>query len=114
MDEKLSKALEFGNYSATLDNQKRMLHEKFVTDTLYFVSGGQFTINKELINYCQTLVSNDQSTVILLDDNGIPIEISDVQEFQTEILDKHFTALNELYTEYKKLEKSRSVDGLVE
>lgn len=113
MDEKLSKALEFGNYSATLDNQKRMLHEKFVTDTLYFVSGGQFTINKELINYCQTLVSNDQSTVILLDDNNTPIEITDIKDFQSEIFDKYFTSLNELYTEYKKLEKSRTVDGLI-
>ena len=29
MDEKLSKALDFGNFSTTLDNQRRMLKEKF-------------------------------------------------------------------------------------
>lgn len=114
MDEKLSKALEFGNYSATLDNQKRMLQEKFVADTIYFVSGGQFTITKELINYCQTLVTNDQTSVILIDDNNIPIDIESIEDFRSEIFDKYFVALNEYHTAYKKIEKSRSVNGLVE
>jgi hypothetical protein len=113
MDEKLQKALEFGNYSITLDNQKRMLHEKFVTDTLYFHAGGQFTINKELINYVYMLNETGQESTVLIDDNNIPVEIS-VAEFYANITDKFFTASNEYHTEYKKLQKSRSVDGLVE
>ena len=114
MDEKLSKALEFANYSRTLENQRRMLREKFVADTVYFTNGGQFTITKELINYCQTLIDNGQSSFIFIDDNDIPIEIEYVDDFREEILNKYFVALNEYHTEYKKLEASRSVDGLVE
>ena len=68
MDEKLSKALEFGNYSATLNNQRRVLKEKFVTESIYFFQGGQFTINKELINYVYTLKSTEQDSFVLIDD----------------------------------------------
>jgi hypothetical protein len=113
MDEKLQKALEFGNYSATLENQKRMLQEKFVTDTIYFHKGGQFTINKELLNYVYMLMSTDQETTVLIDDNNIPVEVN-VNEFYSNIADKYFTASNEYHAEYTKLQKSRSVDGLVE
>lgn len=113
MDEKLQKALEFGNYTATLDNQKRMLQEKFVTDTIYFYSGGQFTINKELINFVYMLQQTEQDTSIIIDDNSIPVEI-DVNDFLANITDKYFTASNNYHTEFKKLTKSRSVDGLTE
>lgn len=112
MDEKLSKALEFGNYTATLENQKRMLQEKFVTDTIHFYAGGQFTLTKELINFVYMLQQTGQETSVFVDDNNIPIEIQ-VNEFLEDITDKYFTASNEYYTEYKKLQKSRSVDGLV-
>jgi hypothetical protein len=113
MDDKLQKALEFGNYSITLENQKRMLHEKFVTDTIYFHAGGQFTINKELLNYVHMLTETGQETTVLVDDNNIPVEV-EVNDFYANIADKFFTASNEYYTAYKKLQKSRSVDGLVE
>ena len=114
MDEKLSKALEFGNYSTTLSNQRRMLKEKFVTETIYFFQSAQFTINKELINYCQTLIDNGQTSFILIDDNDIPIQIEYIDDFREEILNKYFVALNNYHIEYSKLEKSRTVDGLVE
>ena len=68
MDEKLSKALEFGNYSTTLNNQRRMLKEKFATESMYFFAGGQFTITKELINYVYTLKSTEQDSFVLIDD----------------------------------------------
>lgn len=114
MDEKLSKALEFGNYSATLDNQRRMLQEKFVTESMYFFQGGQFTISKELINYVYTLKSTDQDSSVLVDDTNTPILINDIPDFYDNITNKYYIALNNYYTEYKKLETSRTVDGLVE
>ena len=114
MDEKLSKALEFGNYSTTLANQKRMLHEKFTTNSVYFVFGGQFTITRELITYCEVLINHDQTSSVLIDDNDVPIKISDLEDFLSNILDKYFTALNEYHAEYEKLSSHRSVSGLVE
>ena len=34
MDRRLEKALEFGNYMATLNNQKRLLKEKFLDQSV--------------------------------------------------------------------------------
>ena len=113
MDERLSKALEFGNYSTTLENQKRMLHEKFITDTLHFFNGGQFSITKELINYVFVLQSTGQDTTVIVDDNNIPIQIENVEQFYSNIADKFFTATNEYHIQYEKLQSARSVDGLV-
>ncbi len=114
MDEKLSKALEFGNYSTTLNNQRRMLKEKFTTESMYFVKGGQFTITKELINYVYTLNSTEQDSFVLIDDTDTPILIDDISDFYNNITDKYYVALNNYHKDYSKLEKSRSVDGLVE
>ncbi len=114
MDEKLSKALEFGNYSATLNNQRRMLKEKFATESMYFFAGGQFTITKELINYVYTLTSTEQDSFVLIDDTDTPILIEDISDFYNNITDKYYVALNNYHKDYSKLEKSRSVDGLVE
>ena len=114
MDEKLSKALEFGNYSTTLNNQRRMLKEKFTTESMYFVKGGQFTITKELINYVYTLNSTEQDSFVLIDDTDTPILIEDISDFYNNITDKYYVALNNYHKDYSKLEKSRSVDGLVE
>ena len=51
MDERLEKALEFSNYMLTLNNQKRLLTEKYQEELLYFYNGCQFTVTKELINF---------------------------------------------------------------
>ena len=39
MDERLEKALDFGNYSVTLNNQKRLLKEKFYDDCIMYQNG---------------------------------------------------------------------------
>ena len=51
MDERLSKALDFSNYMVTLNNQKRLLAEKYQENLLHFYNGCQFTASKELINF---------------------------------------------------------------
>ena len=35
MDERLQKALEFGNYTVTLNNQKKLLKEKFIDQCVF-------------------------------------------------------------------------------
>ena len=114
MDEKLQKELDFANFSTTLNNQKKMAKERFAEQTIYFTKGGQFTITKELINYCQTLVDNGQTSFILIDDNDVPIEIEYIDDFREEILNKYFNALNEYLAEYKKITSQRSIPDIVD
>lgn len=113
MDERLSKALEFANYSVTLANQRRALKEKYLADIIHYHNGGRFAVTKELINFVKLQVDtgNDMG-VVLIDDNDVPVEIADMNEFFDTILNKYFAASNEYHTEYQKLKKTRTVEGL--
>lgn len=115
MDERLSKALEFANYSVTLANQRRALKEKYLADVIHYHNGGCFAITKELINFVKLQIdTGNDSGVVLIDDNDIPVEIANMDEFFDTILNKYFTASNEYYTEYQKLRKNRTVEGLTQ
>jgi len=114
MDERLKKALDFSNYMVTFNNQKRALAEKYNQDLLYYHLGAQFTVTKELINFCSTLLSTENTEVVLVDDNNIPTQITDLESFHSNILDVYFTASNEYYNEYVNLKKKRSVAKLAE
>lgn len=115
MDERLQKALEFSNYMVTLNNQKRVLKERFREQTVFYYQGGQFTVTKDLMTFVGMLVEqgNDED-IVLVDDNETPIMVKDLGEFQAEILNTYFTAANEYHAGYENLRKNRSVEKLVE
>jgi len=113
MDERLKKALEFSNYMVTLNNQKRMLTEKYYQSLIHYYKGGQFSVNQGLISFCQTLSNNDQDEVVLIDDNNTPILIDNLENFMTDILDVYFTSSNEYLNEFNKLKTSRTVEKLI-
>jgi hypothetical protein len=114
MDERLEKALDFSNFMVTLNNQKRALKEKFLSDCVHYHNGGSFFVTKELINFCKTLIdSGNDEDVILIDDNDLPIEIADMEEFFEKILAIYFSASNAYFSEYQKIKSSRSVEKII-
>ena len=114
MDERLKKALDISNYMVTLNNQKRMLKEKYYENLVYYHNGGQFTVTKELVSFCFALQTAGQEVTILIDDNDIPIEIVDLESFLSEVTSKYFESANEFLAEYNKLKTSRSVESIME
>lgn len=115
MDERLEKALDFSNYMVTLNNQRRALKEKFLASLVYFYNGGSFTVTKELINFVKTLVDTGNDTdVVLIDDNDIPVSVKDLNDFLSSIMNIYFTAANEYYTEYQTLRKNRTIEGMTQ
>jgi hypothetical protein len=115
MDERLKKALDFSNYMVTLNNQKRVLKERYREQTVYYHLGGQFTVTKDLITFVNMLVDRGNiEDIVLVDDNETPIMIGDLEEFLSELMDTYFTAANEYHAEYEKLRKNRSVEKLIE
>jgi hypothetical protein len=115
MDERLSKALEFSNYMVTLNNQKRVLKEKYYQSAVHYFNGGQFSVTKELITFVNMLITKgNDSDIVLLDDNDTPIKIEDLIKFFDDILDIYFTATNEYQTEYEKIRTKRTIPGLVD
>ena len=112
MDEKLKAALDFSNYMITLTNQKRIIFEKYQNDLLYFFNGGQFTVSQQLISFCQSLIQLNQTEVVIIDDNQIPVEIENLQDFTQKILNVYFSATNSYLSEYTLLKNKRSVESI--
>lgn len=113
MDERLQKALDHSNYMVTLNNQKRLLKEQYQENLVYYFNGGQFTITQQLISFCQSLISMDQDSVILIDDNELPISVDNISTFTKEILSKYFECSNRYLIEYNNLKKNRSVESIM-
>lgn len=114
MDERLEQALEVSNYMVTLNNSKRFLEEAYKQDIIYYFNGGQFTVNKELICFCQVMVDREQESIVLLDDNNRPFEIEVLDEFLQNILNIYFNASNTYLTNFNKLVKHRSIKSMVD
>jgi hypothetical protein len=114
MDPRLEKALEFSNYMTTLSNQRRLLHEKYLENSVHYLNGGKFTVNKELINFCNMLVSRSQDSIILVDDNNTPVEVQDLEKFLDDITDIYFTTTQEYFVEFNKLKTNRTIQGLID
>ena len=113
MDDRLKKALDYSSFMITLTNQKRILLEQYNNDLLYYFNGGQFTVTQQLISFCQSLLQLKQDETVLIDDNGIPVSIEDLTEFTKNVVNVYFTASNRYLTEYSKLKKNRTVEGII-
>ena len=114
MDEALEKALDFSNFTATLNAQKRILHEKYLGDLVIYSNSGKFTVSNELLNFCFMLTSTSINKTVLIDDNRTPIHIDDVKEFMLKATQHYTDATNKYLDEYKILSTKRSVEGLVD
>jgi len=114
MDERLEKALDFSNYMITLNNQKRLLKEQYHDNLVYYFNGGQFSVTKDLISFCQSLLALHQTETILVDDSGIPIEIEVLQDFANELVNVYWQSTNKYLTEYNKLKTNRTVESIMD
>lgn len=115
MDERLSKALDFANFKQTLAIQRKTLKEKIDARLTYGHASGIFKIDRSLIVFVQMLIDQGRdSNVPLIDENGNPVLITDLNKFREDILDRYFTATLEYYEEYQKIKTSRSVEKLLE
>jgi hypothetical protein len=114
MDEKLQKALEFSNYRQTLNNQLRQLKVRTQSQLIFAKNGGSFTINRELICFFNYIISKELQEITVLDDNEIPIQITNPKEFLDEITIRYFEVTNDYFIDYQQIKKSRSVKSIVD
>jgi len=114
MDERLQKALEFSKYRISLFNRKEDLKVKINNMLIHAHNGGIFKTSQELISFVKLLLDEGKSTVVLIDQNGNPIEIQDLQMFFDDVFSKYFEATNYYHIEYSKLRSARSVNSIYE
>jgi hypothetical protein len=114
MDERLSSALEFSNYMATLENQRILQYEKFLENCVYYFNGSKFTVTPALISFVNSLVSAGHNETVLIDDNNIPVSINQLDNFSKEIYSVYVNSAQTYLDEYNTIKKHRSVSGLVD
>jgi hypothetical protein len=114
MDERLEKAYEVANYMATLSNQKRVIKEELAQKSVYYINGGTFKIDRELISFTKTILElGHTSDIVFLDTNHMPIVIADVRVFLDEIIDTYFSSLNEYAAKVTEIKSKRKLTDIV-
>lgn len=114
MDETLEKALEFANFSATLNNQKAILYNKYIDDSALYYQGCKFTVTMTLFSFVSNLVTQKINKTVLIDDNNVPTTIENTEEFLDLLKEKYAFATNAYLESYKELKSKRSIEGLVD
>ena len=113
MDERLEKAFQTANYMATLGNLRKTALEEYNQSLIYYFQGSSFTVSRELIVFVHTLTELGNTESIILDDNNIPLNVTDLKEFLTNILNVYGQATNEYLGKYAALKSKRRVGDLV-
>ena len=113
IDKRLSEALAAANYRITLNTQKRNAFLKLQKNLTLSTNGGTFNVTQELISFVAALIYGGRADAILVDVNGNPIEITDLQDFSEKIVDTYYECMNEYLVEIKGLNKLRTPKALV-
>lgn len=114
MDERIEKAFQTANYMATLSNLRKTALEEYKQSLVYYFQGSSFTVTRELIVFVHTLTELENTESIILDDNNIPQNVTNLKEFLTNILNVYGQATNLYLAKYVDLKSKRRVEGLVE
>ena len=113
MDEKLSKALEFGNLMLTHQTQKNNLKEKFYSSIDLYYNGSKFLATPELISFCTSLLYLNQESAVLVDSNDLPCRIDDLKSFTEDLVDCYNQASNAYINSYNDIKIKRSIMDLI-
>jgi hypothetical protein len=104
IEDRISTANQMENFN----NQLQLLKDKFVDSNILFYQGHQFTIKGDLLSLCKSYIDLHRTKdVVLLDDYQTPVLISDLTEFNDNAWHTYQTNLNQYYTEYQTLIKSK-------
>lgn len=114
LDERLEKALEAGKYRVTLFNQKENCKLKFKQALTFSKNGGVFAVDQQLISFVAVLTGRGQTEAILIDTNGNPINIENLEGFLDDITDRYYQATNDFLIDFKKIQSSRKTAPMME
>lgn len=114
MDERLEKALEFGNYRTTLANQKRNVISRMQNLQKVHYNGGSFNASPQTIAFVQALISVEKKSSVILDVKENPIEIEDLQDFLDTLIGAYTEGVNEYKVQMDKLKKARNIKKIMD
>lgn len=95
-------------------NQKEELKIKTQQDLIISYNQGLFYIDSNLISTIKTMKEFEYEEFVLPDKNFNPIKISNISDFEEEVISKYTEVMNEYFIEYEKLKKTRKVIKIME
>jgi hypothetical protein len=113
VDERIEKAFQTANFMATLSNLRKTALEEYQQSLIYYFQGSSFTVTRELIVFVHTLTELGNKESIILDDNNIPLNITNLTEFLTNILNVYGQATNTYLSKYVSIRSKRKVEDLI-
>lgn len=99
---------------ASLSNLRRVALEEYKQNLIYYFQGSTFTVTRELIVFVHTLTELGNTESVILDDNNIPLNVTNLKEFLDKILNTYALATNAYLAKYGEIKSKRRVEGLVE
>jgi len=122
MDERLQKALEFSNYTLTLNNQKKNIKNRVAQLQTVHYKDGVFKADPTTIAFVDAMIRMNEadpskgklSETIIVDTNENPIMISNLSDFMEKLMTAYNSAMLEYDTEYQKLKKARNIKKLMD
>lgn len=113
LDSRLEDAMQMSNYRITLANQLETARWKLKEQLTMSINGGTFNISPTMITFVYMHVCDSASSMILLDVNENPIEISDLPSFLDDIKDIYHEAHNDYLIECKRLRSARNTKSVI-
>lgn len=113
MDERISKAFDVVNFMTTLANQKSVIKEELDQKLVFYHKGGTFKITRDLMCFLKLMLDNGfTEDVVLLDDNDLPIMVSDLNRFFLDVVSAYFEAVNDYSYKFNHIKSQRNLEDI--
>ncbi len=109
MDERLEKALAFSQFRVTIENRRTAIRRRFETMLMVHHDDGLFRADAITMSFINTLMDEEHTSAILIDEKQNPIEVKDLKVLKEKLFNAYFEATNEYTSEVKSLAKARDV-----
>lgn len=114
MDKRLEQALDFSNFRMILATRQKNLKLLMNNKLMLSYEGGLFKITPELINFLALAIMGNNNTLIVIDENDIPIKIENLKEFAKTAAAKYDKAVEQYYNSYQKLSEAREIRKVID
>jgi len=114
MDKRLEQALDFSNFRMILTTRQENLKTLMNNKLMLSYGGGLFKVSKELISFIALIVLAGGDETILIDENDIPIKITELEEFGEKCKETYEKALTQYYNSYQKLSEAREIRKVID
>lgn len=114
MDKRLEQALDSAKFNHTLHLEKKRLQAQLRRDLELSFNGGKFNIDRNFLVFLHLINPNDDGSITVLDDYLNPVAITDPAQFQKEVENTYYRAVNRYRVEFENLKKKRTIKAVVD